>query len=111
MRGVWQHRKLSYPGRPHLTYVRECLHWNEYVSRRYLDKMAPLKVKVDVKCQGCGDRVRFNPYRSVYVAGRGRPRQVRYLERPPKMPRYALMREAEARNKYEKKKEIVEDEN
>jgi hypothetical protein len=103
MRGVWQHRKLVHPNKPHLAWKRECNHWNHYVSYRYVGVLAPLKTKIDVKCQGCGSRVRFNPYRSRLTPGRGRIQQVRYLERPFTMPKFALKKEAEYRNEFVKK--------
>ena len=101
MRGVWQHRRLKHKDRPWLAWQRDCLHWNYYVSSKYPAKTPPVKVQIDVKCKGCGERVRFNPYRNKYIKGSGPIRQVRWIDRPNHMPRYALRKESEARNTLE----------
>ncbi len=54
-------------------------------------------MQIDVKCRGCGDRVRFNPFR-MNNGGQGKVRQVKFVKRPDHMPKYALRKEAEARN-------------
>ena len=112
MRGIWLCTKNRNPSllnrydapnskwatKTHAERPQGCGRWQVYVSKKERGKWD----FIDVRCKNCNRRVKFQPYRRD---GRGRPRPIRFKERPEHMPYRALLKEVRARNNLEELEE------